>query len=80
MLARGLAVALLAGASQVALTTGATAQTAVVDNTVEEVVFTGVRGSQIKSVDVKRSQASFVDAISAEDIAISKWWTPRPIW
>lgn len=65
MLTRGLAVALLAGASQVALTTGAFAQDA---TQVEEVVVTGVRGSQIKSVDVKRTQASIVDAISAEDI------------
>jgi len=68
VLTRGLAVALLAGASQVALTTGAFAQTAGADTTVEEVVVTGVRGSQIKSVDVKRTQASIVDAISAEDI------------
>ncbi len=68
MLTRGLAVVLLAGASQVALTTGAFAQTAGADTTVEEVVVTGVRGSQIKSVDVKRTQASIVDAISAEDI------------
>jgi hypothetical protein len=59
---------LLAGASQVALTTGAFAQTAGADTTVEEVVVTGVRGSQIKSVDVKRREASIVDAISAEDI------------
>jgi len=65
VLTRGLAVALLAGASQVALTTGAFAQDA---TQVEEVVVTGVRGSQIKSVDVKRTQASIVDAISAEDI------------
>ncbi|ALL14150.1 TonB-dependent receptor [Caulobacter henricii] len=65
VLTRGLAVALLAGASQVALTTGAFAQDA---TQVEEVIVTGVRGSQIKSVDVKRQQASIVDAISAEDI------------
>ncbi|MDI1363666.1 MAG: TonB-dependent receptor [bacterium] len=65
VLTRGLALALLAGASQVALTTGALAQ----DNTaVEEIVVTGVRGSQMKSVDIKRKQASIVDAISAEDI------------
>jgi TonB-dependent receptor len=55
----------MAGASQVALTTAALAQ----DNTaVDEIVVTGVRGSQIKSVDIKRKQASIVDAISAEDI------------
>jgi TonB-dependent receptor len=73
VLTRGLAVALLAGASQVALTTGAFAQTggaqtAAADTQVEEVVVTGVRGSQIKSVDVKRREVSIVDAISAEDI------------
>ena len=65
MLTRGLAVALLAGASQVALATGAFAQE---QTQVEEIVVTGVRGSQIKSVDVKRREVSIVDAISSEDI------------
>lgn len=62
---RGLAAALVAGASQVALSTSAFAQEG---TQVDEVVVTGVRGSQIKSVDVKRREASIVDAISAEDI------------
>ena len=35
---------------------------------VEEVIVTGIKGSLEKSVDVKRSAASVVDAISAEDI------------
>ncbi|HWU80652.1 MAG TPA: TonB-dependent receptor plug domain-containing protein, partial [Caulobacter sp.] len=67
VLRRGLTLALVAGASQLALVSGAFAQQA--DGTqVEEIVVTGVRGSQIKSVDVKRREASIVDAISAEDI------------
>lgn len=68
-LKRGLTLALVAGASQLALTSGAFAQTAASsDSTVEEIVVTGVRGSQIRSVDVKRREASIVDAISSEDI------------
>jgi TonB-dependent receptor len=59
-------LALLAGASSTALATGAWAQTA--PDTVEEVVVTGIRGSQMKSVDIKRKEVSIVDAISAEDI------------
>jgi len=63
-------LALLAGASTMALATGAAAQTAPSDGSsqVEEVVVTGIRGSQIRSVDVKRREASIVDAISSEDI------------
>jgi TonB-dependent receptor len=68
VLARGLTLALVAGASQLALTTGAFAQEAAADTQVEEVVVTGVRGSQMKSVDIKRKQSAIVDAISAEDI------------
>jgi TonB-dependent receptor len=66
-LARGLTLALVAGASQLALASGAFAQE-VNDTQIEEVVVTGVRGSQIKSVDVKRREAAIVDAISSEDI------------
>jgi len=67
---RGLTLALLAGASQAVITTSALAQTAgsTEETAVEEIVVTGVRGSQLKSVDVKRREASIVDAISAEDI------------
>jgi TonB-dependent receptor len=63
-------LALLAGASSVALGAGAWAQTAPADESaqVEEIVVTGIRGSQIRSVDVKRREASIVDAISSEDI------------
>ena len=58
-------MALLAGASTMALSTGAFAQ----DNTqVDEVVVTGIRGSQLRSVDVKRKEVAIVDAISSEDI------------
>lgn len=67
VLARGLTLALVAGASQLALATGAFAQTTG-DTQVEEIVVTGVRGSQMKSVDIKRKQSAIVDAISAEDI------------
>lgn len=67
-LRRGLTLALVAGASQLALTTGAFAQQAGGDTQVEEIVVTGVRGSQLKSVDLKRKETSIVDAISAEDI------------
>ena len=34
----------------------------------QEIVVTGVRGSQLKSVDIKRKETALVDAISAEDI------------
>ncbi|MFY8142653.1 MAG: TonB-dependent receptor plug domain-containing protein, partial [Caulobacter sp.] len=68
VLKRGLTLALVAGASQLALTSGAFAQQAAGDTQVEEIVVTGVRGSQLKSVDLKRKEAAIVDAISAEDI------------
>jgi iron complex outermembrane receptor protein len=62
-------LALLAGASTMALATGAYAQAAQGDSSqVEEIVVTGIRGSQMRSVDVKRREASIVDAISSEDI------------
>jgi TonB-dependent receptor len=67
-LARGVTLALLAGASSMALATGAHAQAADASSQVEEIVVTGIRGSQMKSVDIKRKEASIVDAISAEDI------------
>jgi ribosome biogenesis SPOUT family RNA methylase Rps3 len=68
-LARGMTLALLAGASSMALATGAHAQAAPDDSSqVEEIVVTGIRGSQLKSVDIKRKQTALVDAISAEDI------------
>ncbi len=38
------------------------------DENVEEVVVTGIRGSLVQSMDVKRNNAGVVDAISAEDI------------
>jgi TonB-dependent receptor len=65
---RGLTLALVAGASQLALASGAFAQTSGNDTQVEEIVVTGVRGSQLKSVDIKRKETALVDAISAEDI------------
>ncbi|ACL94486.2 TonB-dependent receptor [Caulobacter vibrioides] len=68
VLKRGLTLALVAGASQLALASGAFAQQAADNTQVEEVVVTGVRGSQLKSVDLKRKEAAIVDAISAEDI------------
>lgn len=67
-LVRGMTLALLAGASSMALATGAHAQAADASSQVEEIVVTGIRGSQMKSVDIKRKEASIVDAISAEDI------------
>ena len=70
-LARGMTLALLTGASTLALATGAWAQAQPAPDApsqVEEVVVTGVRGAQIRSVDVKRREASIVDAISSEDI------------
>ncbi|MEN0038106.1 MAG: TonB-dependent receptor [Cellvibrio sp.] len=38
------------------------------DGSVEEVVITGIRGSLVQSMDVKRDSTGVVDAISAEDI------------
>lgn len=67
---------LLAGASVLAaawsLGLGAAAQTAApaptADDTVEEVVVTGIRRSIMQSLDAKRTAASVVDVITAEDI------------
>lgn len=59
-----LAAVLLAGASPLAISTIAHAQ----DAEVEELIVTGIRGSQMKSVDVKRTETALVDAISSEDI------------
>lgn len=64
-----MALTLLAGVSTMALATGAWAQSAPdAPSQVDEIVVTGVRGSQMRSVDVKRREASIVDAISSEDI------------
>ncbi len=69
VLARGMTLTLLAGASTMALATSAWAQAAPdASGQVEEIVVTGIRGSQMRSVDVKRREASIVDAISSEDI------------
>lgn len=71
MLGRGLAVALLAGVSPFAVTSTALAQAAPAannDQVLDEIIVTGVRASQQRSVDVKRSQSAIVDAISSEDI------------
>lgn len=38
------------------------------ENTVEEVVVTGIRGSLMRAMDVKRDSSGVVDAISAEDM------------
>lgn len=38
------------------------------DDTLEEVVITGIRGSLVKATDVKRTKTQIVDAIVAEDI------------
>jgi TonB-dependent receptor len=68
-LARGMTLALLAGASSMALATGAQAQAAPgATDQVEEIVVTGIRGSQMRSVDIKRRETAIVDAISSEDI------------
>jgi TonB-dependent receptor len=62
-------LALLAGASSMALATGAQAQAAPgATDQVEEIVVTGIRGSQMRSVDIKRRETAIVDAISSEDI------------
>ncbi len=67
--ARGMTLALLAGASSMALATGVHAQTAQDDSAqVDEIVVTGIRGSQMRSVDIKRRETAIVDAISSEDI------------
>lgn len=41
---------------------------AVTDETVDEVIVMGVRGSQSKAIDIKRESANVVDSIVAEDI------------
>jgi len=44
------------------------AQTLAQENSVEEVIVTGIRGSLERSMDIKRESGGVVDAISAEDI------------
>ncbi|SNR89590.1 MULTISPECIES: TonB-dependent receptor [unclassified Azospirillum] len=69
LLGRTAAVALLAGVSPLALGGPAMAQQAGAQQEVlDEIIVTGVRASQQRSVDMKRSETSIVDAISAEDI------------
>ncbi|PUA27989.1 MAG: TonB-dependent receptor [Cellvibrio sp. 79] len=59
----------VAAFSVAALTSPAIAQNAPTgDNLVEEVIVTGIRGSQKAAVDVKRNSAVIVDSIVAEDI------------
>ncbi|RAK50832.1 TonB-dependent receptor [Phenylobacterium deserti] len=67
---RNLALALVAGASPLVLASPVLAQDVAAQDGTEigEVVVTGVRASQMASVDVKRSQTAVVDAISSEDI------------
>ena len=58
-------------AKGVALALGATIGVPVVaqgQEVVEEVVVTGIRGSLMQSMDIKRQADGVVDAISAEDI------------
>jgi len=59
-------------AAAVAVALGATAYSPVVvaqdGEVIEEIVTTGIRGSLTRSMDVKRTSAGVVDAISAEDI------------
>lgn len=47
---------------------GMTASVNAQENTIEEVVVTGVYASQQNAINTKRNAASVVDAISAEDI------------
>ncbi|NEX92749.1 TonB-dependent receptor [Caulobacter sp. 17J65-9] len=63
----GVAVSVIAAAMGVA--GAAAAQSAPADDTVEEVVVTGFRGSLRQAIDVKRQETGVVDAIMAEDIA-----------
>lgn len=63
---RPMLAALLASSALVA---PAYAQTADQDTTdVGEIIVTGIRASQAKSIDIKRNETALVDAISAEDI------------
>lgn len=63
---RPMLAALLASSALVA---PAYAQTASQDTTdVGEIIVTGIRASQAKSIDIKRNETALVDAISAEDI------------
>src|SRR5690606_7887776 len=65
MLAGLLASSALVAPAAFAQTTPAPAQDA---TTVDEIVVTGIRGSQTASINVKRENIALVDAISAEDI------------
>lgn len=68
-IARGLALTLSAGASWLALSAAVAAQEApAAADDITEVVVTGVRASQLRSVGIKRKEAAIVDAISSEDI------------
>jgi len=59
-------------AAAVAVALGATAFSPLVvaqdDDTIEEIVTTGIRGSLNRAMDIKRNEYGVVDAISAEDI------------
>ena len=57
-------------ATGVALATGATGTPASAQEgeVIEEIVTTGIRGSLMRSMDIKRGSTGVVDAISAEDI------------
>jgi len=67
VLGRGVTLALLAGASTLALATGASAQDSQTTQ-VDEIVVTGIRASLQQSQNIKRQAIGVVDAISAEDI------------
>jgi TonB-dependent receptor len=57
-----------AAAAAAAAPAAAQGQAASSDNTVQEVVVTGIRGSLQKSLNIKKNASGVVDAISAEDI------------
>ncbi|WP_210163340.1 TonB-dependent receptor [Niveispirillum irakense] len=70
LLGRTAAIALLAGAAPMTMAGAAFAQAASgnASDMMEEIIVTGVRASQQRSVDLKRNETAMVDAISSEDI------------
>jgi TonB-dependent receptor len=58
----------ISAAVSAALCTMVTAPSLAADETLEEVIVTGIRGSLQQSMDIKRNATGVVDAISAEDM------------
>src|SRR5450631_1026250 len=64
----GLVVALVACTAPIAALAQATPPTAVSGGPLEEIIVTGIRGSQREAIDIKKAAINSVDAIASEDL------------